>query len=91
MIPKLYIANCTLFICTDEPCGVPWYICYRIIRGICEGLHYLHSEQIVHLDLKPANILLDDHMEPKIADFGLSRCFEEKQSKIITLKACGTP
>ncbi|KAG2589586.1 hypothetical protein PVAP13_5NG372100 [Panicum virgatum] len=76
---------------TDARRGLEWKTRYRIIKGICEGLHYLHSEQIVHLDLKPANILLDDHMEPKIADFGLSRCFEEKQSKIITLKACGTP
>jgi serine/threonine protein kinase len=35
----------------------------------------------LHLDLKPANILLDDNMVPKIADFGLSRCFDEKQNQ----------
>jgi serine/threonine protein kinase len=52
---------------------------YEIIKGICEGLHYLHAIHILHLDLKPANILLDDNMVPKIADFGLSRCFDEKQ------------
>jgi len=75
MIPKLYIANCTLFICTDEPCGVPWYICYRIIRGICEGLDYLHKgleHPIYHLDLKPTNIFLDRDMNPRIGGFGLS-------------------
>ncbi|KAL6629507.1 hypothetical protein ACP70R_029272 [Stipagrostis hirtigluma subsp. patula] len=59
---------------TDELRGLEWYARYKIIKGICEGLHHLHKEKhIIHMDLKPANILLDDHMVPKIADFGLSR------------------
>ena len=61
-----------------------------MIRGICEGLQYLHENHIVHLDLKPANILLDDKMVPKIADFGLSRCFDEKQTRAITSKLIGS-
>jgi len=60
-----------------------------MIRGICEGLQYLHENHIVHLDLKP-NILLDDKMVPKIADFGLSRCFDENQSRDITSKLIGS-
>ncbi|KAL6647184.1 hypothetical protein ACP70R_014621 [Stipagrostis hirtigluma subsp. patula] len=62
---------------TDELRGLDWFTRYKIIKGICEGLHHLHKEkQIIHMDLKPANILLDDHMVPKIADFGLSRLGE---------------
>lgn len=41
-----------------------------------DGLAYMHSKtntQILHGDVKPANILLDDNFAPKIADFGLSR------------------
>jgi serine/threonine protein kinase len=70
--------------------GDEWQIRYQIIKGICRGLHYLHDLRINHLDLKPGNILLDVHMEPKIADFGLSRCFDEGQARIFTKKIHGT-
>ncbi|TVU25889.1 hypothetical protein EJB05_28407, partial [Eragrostis curvula] len=61
------------------------------VTGICEGLHYLHQQKIVHLDLKPANILLDHYMVPKIADFGLSKCFNEKQTRAMTSNVFGSP
>jgi len=63
-----------------------WREHHEIIKGICEGLHYLHEIQILHLDLKPANILLEDNMVPKIADFGLSRCFDEKRKPGLLLR-----
>ncbi|KAF7050771.1 hypothetical protein CFC21_059093 [Triticum aestivum] len=75
---------------TDMSCGLQWRDRYQIITGICQGLHYLHHKHIVHLDLKPANILLDDDWVPKITDFGISRCFHEMQSQVIT-KIAGTP
>ena len=53
----------------------------KIIKGICEGLHHLHKEKLIyHMDLKPANILLDNHMVPKITDFGLARLDEKSQT-----------
>ncbi|KAM3371757.1 hypothetical protein ACQJBY_018921 [Aegilops geniculata] len=77
---------------TDASGGLEWTERFRIIKGICEGLHYLHMNRILHLDLKPANILLDDHMVPKIADFGLSRCLDENSAHATTtIHMFGTP
>jgi serine/threonine protein kinase len=66
----------TVYSSADELRGLDWETRYEIIIGICEGLRYLHGEKIIHMDLKPANILLhnqDDKYIPKITDFGLSR------------------
>ncbi|XP_066165395.1 uncharacterized protein [Oryza sativa Japonica Group] len=73
----------------EESRGLDWCTRYKIIMGICEGLSYLHGgleEPILHLDLKPANILLDNNMVPKIADFGVSRPFGGSHTH--TTKVC---
>ncbi|XBI74742.1 hypothetical protein VPH35_068219 [Triticum aestivum] len=76
--------------CADASCGLNWRERYQIIRGICEGLLLLHEKRIIHLDLKPANILLEAHMVSKICDFGLSRCLDKGQTRLITKSRCGT-
>ncbi|KAJ7335723.1 hypothetical protein JRQ81_013664 [Phrynocephalus forsythii] len=48
----------------------------RLMRQILEGVSFLHRNNVVHLDLKPQNILLTDESplgEIRIVDFGLSR------------------
>ncbi|KLO19855.1 kinase-like protein [Schizopora paradoxa] len=45
------------------------------LRGIANGLEYLHAKEIVHADLKSNNILIDSDGTPVLADFGLSITF----------------
>ncbi|XBI43541.1 hypothetical protein VPH35_108301 [Triticum aestivum] len=75
---------------TDASRGLAWRERYKIIKGICMGLLHLHEKHILHLDLKPGNILMDDHMVPKIADFGLSRCLDTEQTQTYTSNPCGS-
>uniref|UniRef100_A0ACD5TBB5 Uncharacterized protein n=1 Tax=Avena sativa TaxID=4498 RepID=A0ACD5TBB5_AVESA len=75
---------------TDASGGLEWGERYKIIKGICDGLLHLHEKRILHLDLKPGNILIDDHMGPKIADFGLSRCLNKDQTRPFTSNLCGS-
>lgn len=54
--------------------------CANYIRQICDALSYLQRKQIVHLDLKPENLLVErDGFKLKIIDFGLARHLEAGQ------------
>ncbi|XP_029069499.1 receptor-interacting serine/threonine-protein kinase 4 isoform X2 [Monodon monoceros] len=58
----------------SEP--LPWDLRFRIIHETAVGMNFLHcmAPPLLHLDLKPANILLDAHYHVKISDFGLAKC-----------------
>ncbi|KAG8658710.1 G-type lectin S-receptor-like serine/threonine-protein kinase LECRK2 [Manihot esculenta] len=58
-----------------------------IVLQIARGLLYLHEEcetQIIHCDIKPQNVLLDEHYTPKIADFGLAKLLMKDQTRTST-------
>ncbi|GJN18006.1 hypothetical protein PR202_gb05117 [Eleusine coracana subsp. coracana] len=70
-----------------------WDKLFDIVVGIARGLEYLHigcNTRIVHFDIKPQNILLDQDFCPKISDFGLSKLCRQKESKISIAGARGT-
>ncbi|KAL3715721.1 hypothetical protein ACJRO7_007460 [Eucalyptus globulus] len=53
-----------------------WPTRMHIALGVARGLSYLHEDcslQIIHCDIKPSNILLDENFEPLIGDFGIAK------------------
>ncbi|KAF6150575.1 hypothetical protein GIB67_030376 [Kingdonia uniflora] len=66
---------------------------YEIVVGVSRGLEYLHrgcNTRIVHFDIKPHNILLDENFCPKISDFGLAKLCSKKESYVSMFDARGT-
>ncbi len=53
---------------------------------LCDALEYAHSEGVLHLDLKPSNVLIDRRGNPKLVDFGLSAWHAEQRGQV-----AGTP
>ncbi|KAI5684304.1 hypothetical protein M9H77_05532 [Catharanthus roseus] len=69
----------------DADCRLEWKVSYQIALGTARGLDYLHqgcNTRIVHFDIKPQNILLDDDFCPKISDFGLAKLCKKKDSRV---------
>ncbi|KAG9441294.1 hypothetical protein H6P81_017148 [Aristolochia fimbriata] len=79
--------------CKDNSPPLSWQVRTRILADICHALIFLHSSKphnIVHGDLKPANILLDSNFAGKLGDFGISRCITKNDQSCCTTMGCNT-
>ena len=62
-----------------------WLARHRISQGIASGLEYLHMyhrPRIIHRDIRPGNVLIDDDMEDRISDFGLAKVLPDGHTQI---------
>ncbi|KAJ6845506.1 rust resistance kinase Lr10-like isoform X1 [Iris pallida] len=65
----------------------------EIAVGVARGVEYLHrgcEQRILHLDIKPHNVLLDRSLNPKVSDFGLAKLCSRDESVVAVTAARGT-
>ncbi|TYI96020.1 hypothetical protein E1A91_D01G039600v1, partial [Gossypium mustelinum] len=70
-----------------------WKKLFDIVIGVARGIDYLHQGcdmQILHFDIKPHNILLDENFNPRISDFGLAKLYAIDDSIVSLTAARGT-
>ncbi|XAR56215.1 Non-specific serine/threonine protein kinase [Bertholletia excelsa] len=95
MLVYEYIANGTLKESLSGKSGIrlDWIRRLRIALGAARGLQYLHelaNPPIIHRDIKSNNILLDQRLNAKVADFGLSKLVSDVEKGHITTQVKGT-
>ncbi|XP_025648104.1 PR5-like receptor kinase [Arachis hypogaea] len=80
--------------CKEGSSELDWKTLLQIVTGVAQGLDYLHrgcNTRILHFDIKPQNMLLDEKFCPKITDFGLARICKKDESVVSILDRRGIP
>ncbi|XP_028797387.1 probable leucine-rich repeat receptor-like protein kinase At5g49770 [Neltuma alba] len=95
MLVYEYIPNGTLMDSLSGKSGIrmDWMRRLKVALGAARGLAYLHelaNPPIIHRDIKSSNILLDEHLNAKVADFGLSKLLVDSERGHITTQVKGT-
>lgn len=65
-----------------------WPTRFKIAVGTAQGIAYFHEQcrnRIIHCDIKPENILLDENFCPKVSDFGLAKLMGREHSQVVTM------
>ncbi|KAK6270287.1 hypothetical protein POUND7_007392 [Theobroma cacao] len=77
----------------ENKISLSWQKLFDIALGVARGIEYLHQGcdmQILHFDIKPHNILLDENFIPKVSDFGLAKLYSVDDSIVSLTAARGT-
>lgn len=95
MLVYEYVPNGTLLDSLSGKSGIwmDWIRRLKVTLGAARGLTYLHEladPPIIHRDIKSSNILLDNHLIAKVADFGLSKLLVDSERSHVTTQVKGT-
>lgn len=72
-----YVKGQTLANYIKQQSSLPMSKAVQILLGVLDAIQYAHEHQVLHLDLKPANIMLSEQGEPLVMDFGIARTFQQ--------------
>ncbi|CAH9136981.1 unnamed protein product, partial [Cuscuta epithymum] len=73
---------------TNKDRLLDWPTRFRVALGTAQGIAYFHEQcrnRIIHCDIKPENILLDENFCPKVSDFGLAKLMGREHSHVVTM------
>ncbi|REJ82589.1 MAG: HAMP domain-containing protein [Acidobacteria bacterium] len=85
-----YVRGLTLRYLIDQPGRIPYLAAVRLMRQVVSGLGAAHGEGVLHLDIKPENIVIEGNGNAKLMDFGISQSLRsraaDRKGKVV-----GTP
>lgn len=84
-----YVDGQTLETRLDIDGRLPFSKAKQIFEYVCRGLHYAHSQDIIHCDLKPGNIMIYGNDRAKVMDFGVAKKSVDHETGARTV--AGTP
>ena len=81
-----------IFLKSEKSIPLNWERLYKIALGVGRRIEYLHQGcdmLILHFDIKPHNILLDEDFTPKVSDFGLAKLYSHMKVLCLSLQLEG--
>jgi tetratricopeptide (TPR) repeat protein len=86
-----YLSGKTLSGLIRERKGLAFQECKVILEGVCSAVDYAHSQNVIHRDLKPGNIMVSADGQAKVMDFGLASELRESMTRVTHQTLAGTP
>jgi len=83
------LAQGELFETLEDDKRLPEDVVRKIAKDLVQALHYLHSNRVIHRDMKPQNILICPNGVVKLCDFGFARVMSQQTVVLTSIK--GTP